>query len=228
MAYILHIDTSGDVGIVAISKAGSVVSSISNADTRNHAATINLHIEKVLQEAGITMQQLDAVAVCGGPGSYTGLRIGLATAKGICYLLDKPLMMHHKLALLALGGIYKYKTAYEVYSSILNAREGEYYFASYNNQADTLQEPQHILQADLQAIANNMAGKCLLAGDWSDTIQQVFSSQNADHEAANTVDLHTWAAYAFEQYNCNEFVNLANSEPFYLKQVYTHKPKNIS
>ncbi len=228
MAYILHIDTSGDVGTVAISKDGVVISSMLNADTRNHAATINLHIAKALQDAGIGMADLNAVAVCGGPGSYTGLRIGLATAKGICYLLDKPLMMHHRLLLLALQGIYNHKNEYAAFAGILTAREGEYYFASYNNNADAIHEPQHIVEADLQPLVNPIQGKCLLAGDMTAAIQAIFKPANSVFSGNTTIDLPTWATYAAEQYNCNEFVNLANIEPFYLKQVYTHKTKNVN
>lgn len=228
MAYILHIDTSGDVGTVAISKDGLIISSMINADTRNHAATINLHIEKALQDAGIKMADLDVVAICGGPGSYTGLRIGLATAKGICYLLDKPLMMHHKLLLLALEGIYNHKNEYAVFAGILTAREGEYYFASYDNHANVINAPQHILQADLQLLVNEMKGKCLLAGDFTDTIRMIFTPADTIFGNNTIIDLPTWAIYAAERYNCNEFVNLANIEPFYLKQVYTHNTKNIN
>jgi len=228
MAYILHIDTSGNTGIVAISKDGAVVAQMENADTRNHAASINLHIEKALQDSGITMSQLDAVAVCGGPGSYTGLRIGLATAKGICYLLDKPLMMHHKLQLLALKCIYNYKNKYDNYLSILNAREGEYYFASYSGNTNTINEPQHILAADLQTVCNQLSGKSLITGDINDALKAVINSQTIDFEEDSNISVATWALYAYEQINCNEFVNLANSEPFYLKSVYTHKPKNIN
>lgn len=228
MAYILHIDTSGDAGIVAISKDGVLTTQLENADTRNHAASINLHIEKALQDSGITMAQLDAVAVCGGPGSYTGLRIGLATAKGICYLLDKPLMMHHKLQLLALKSIYTHKNEYEHYISILNAREGEYYLASYNSEKDTINEPQHIMAADLETVFNQLSGKSLVCGDINEGLRATIGTQKIDFQEDNRVDATTWAVYAKEQYDCNGFVNLANSEPFYLKQVYTHKPKNIN
>ncbi len=228
MAYILYIDTSGDAGIVAISKDGVVTAQLENADTRNHAANINLHIEKALQDSGITMAQLDAVAVCGGPGSYTGLRIGLATAKGICYLLDKPMMMHHKLELLALKSIYTYKNEYEHYVAILNAREGEYYFASYNSEKDTTNEPQHTLAADLEMVFSKLSGKKLVCGDINDGLKAIIETQQVDYQEDNRVDAATWAVYAKEQYDCNGFVNLDNAEPFYLKQVYTHKPKNIN
>lgn len=228
MAYILHIDTSADTGIVALSHDGNILSIITNADTRNHAATINLHIEKVLNDAGITMQLLDAVCVCGGPGSYTGLRIGLATAKGLCYILDKPLMMHSRLLLLLLEHFYKNSTTYEVYNAILIAREKEFYFASYNNKLEPLAEPHHIHEEQLQEMLSQCNTKCLLAGDITERVFDSFSRNGTQIIAGNSIEVNNWAHYAFDEYNRHSFVNLAHSEPFYLKQVFTHKSKNIN
>lgn len=228
MAYILHIDTSAETGLVALSRNGVVAQSITNADTRNHAAVLNLHIEKVLADAGIGLQDLNAIAVCGGPGSYTGLRIGLATAKGLCYVLDKPLMMHHRLLLLLLEHYYKHLTAYEVYAAILNARDKEYYFASYNNKLEPIIQPGHILEDRAAEIKHILGGKTLLAGDINENIHTIFSSNDNSIINSANINIDSWAQYAFEKYDCHEFVNLAHAEPFYLKQVFTHKPKNIN
>ncbi|MBS1772782.1 MAG: tRNA (adenosine(37)-N6)-threonylcarbamoyltransferase complex dimerization subunit type 1 TsaB [Bacteroidetes bacterium] len=228
MAYILHIDTSGDAGLVALNHDGVMVGSMTNTDTRNHAAVINLHIEKVLADAGITMQQLDAVCVCGGPGSYTGLRIGLATAKGLCYVLDKPLMMHNKLQLLTLKHYYGNLSEYEFYSAILNARDKEYFIATYNNKSEIIQEPQHIMEEDLQKFRSLLTGKTLLAGDINEGFNNFFQGDDIVFIAENDVDTASWSKYAFEQFNCHNFVNMAHAEPFYLKSVYTHKSNNIN
>ena len=223
MAYILHIDTSGDTGIIALSNYGNILGSITNADTRNHAASINLHIEKVVTDAGITLQQVDAIAVCGGPGSYTGLRIGLATAKGLCYALDKPLMLQHRLLLLLLNEYYAQQTAFDSYNSMLIAREKEYYFASYNNKLEILAEPQHILEENLQDLLPQNNRKTLLVGDFTESAKKLFEQNGATIIHKTAIDIKSWAIYAFEQYNASNFTNLAHSEPFYLKQVFTHK-----
>ena len=228
MAYILHIDTSGDTGIVAISKDGMLLSSIENADTRNHAATINLHIAKVLANADITMPLLDAIAVCGGPGSYTGLRIGLATAKGLCYILDKPLMMHNRLLLMTLKHYYENLKIYGFYAATLTAREKECYFASYNNKLEPVIEPRHFLDDELGEIRELLASKSLLTGDITDNINNIFSDDDHQLVSENTIDINSWCRYAFDRFTSNEFVNLAAAEPFYLKQVFTHKQKDIN
>lgn len=228
MAYILHIDTSSDSGLVALNHTGIIISSISNDDTRNHAAVINIHIEKVLADANITMQQLDAVCVCGGPGSYTGLRIGLATAKGLCYVLNKPLMMHHRLLLTILHEYYKAQADYDSFSAILTAREKEYYFASYNNKLEAVTEPSHFMEEQLLELASNNSPKALLAGDITVIQEAAFAANNYHIINGNNIDINSWAKYALAEFNRHNFVNLANSEPFYLKQVFTHKQKNIN
>src|ERR1019366_2430074 len=101
MHYLLHIDTSTDTGAVAIGGDGNLLAYRANTETRNHATTINNMINDVLAEVKISLEDLSCIVVCAGPGSYTGLRIGLATAKGLCYALDKPLMLDNRLTLLA-------------------------------------------------------------------------------------------------------------------------------
>lgn len=225
MGYLLHIDTSGDSGLVAISHDSVVISSRRNTDNRNHASAINLHVEEILQEAGIAMQQLDAVAVCGGPGSYTGLRIGLATAKGLCYVLDKPLMMHNRLRLATLGAYYEYLDKYDFYATVMQAREKEYYFGTYNNKNEIVIEPQHATEDQLIALRSMLNGKTLLAADINEEINNIFSSPENLILPEIAINVEAWARYSNERYHCNEFVNLQYAEPFYLKSVYTHKPK---
>lgn len=228
MAYILHIDTSADTGVVALAKNGELIAMTEQTNARNHAATINNDVERIIAENHITLQEISAFCVNGGPGSYTGLRIGLATAKGYCYALSKPLMMHNRLLLLCLGEIYDKENAVDAYVGVLQAREGEYYVAGYDKSLNVLQAPQHIDTQGLSEFARHLQGKIRLSGYIDDIITGHIT--NADIKAENVLqpDLPSWAKYAYEEYNCNRIVSLAHIEPFYLKQVYTHKPKNIN
>ncbi|MCB0699148.1 MAG: tRNA (adenosine(37)-N6)-threonylcarbamoyltransferase complex dimerization subunit type 1 TsaB [Chitinophagales bacterium] len=225
MAYILHIDTSGSIGLVAISKDGKAVSEITESDTRNHASSINLNIEEALKQADITMQQLDAVSVCGGPGSYTGLRIGLATAKGICYILDKPLMMHNKLTLLATSIAYGNNENKHIIS-ILQARENEYFCAVYDLQLNELLPPKHHHVDELEGLLSPYIENAIFTGSIDEIISSIAGKQHAPTVESSHPQLDDRCRYAEERFKCNDFVNLAYAEPFYLKQVYTHKPKN--
>ena len=218
MKYLLHIDTSGDTGCVAIAADGAAVSVKTNAEARNHASSINLMIADALADCGITMAQLAGVVVCAGPGSYTGLRIGLSTAKGICYALDLPLLMDNKLTLLAYQAWINTEKAYDHYTAILVAREKEYFISVFNKQFENILPAKHIMDNELPELLEDKKNNYLIMDQNSNEIAE---KQNI---STNTIiDINLWVSYSLEQFKCNNTVNLSTSEPFYLKQVYTHK-----
>lgn len=224
MVHILHIDTSGATGIVALAADGRVLHSRANTDTRNHAASINIMIEELLRDANITLNDIDAVSVCAGPGSYTGLRIGTATAKAFCYALDKPLLAANKLVLLAYEQYHKHLSEYDFYVAILVAREQEYFLCSHNNKFDSVIAPIHLPEAELAAL-DTWNGRVLVTGNSNENIFNVLTNSKIEIVKTEIVAINSWALYAFEQYKCNRTVNLSTFEPFYLKQVFTHNSK---
>ena len=220
MTYLLFIDTSTDTGMVAISGNTDLLGMRVNDETRNHASSINNMISSLLDDINISFAQLSAVVVCAGPGSYTGLRIGLATAKGLCYALDKPLILDNKLTLLAHNARIEHP-GYEQYVSLITARANEYFICIYDHDFTCLHQPAHIMQEQLNIIDTNKKTYVI-----SDTEQQIFDNLkiiDLQIDPHVHVPLKTWVPYAFEKYICNRFVNLMEAEPFYLKQVYTHK-----
>jgi len=225
MQYILHIDTSGSTGLVALAGDGKSLYQKINTDSRNHAAMINPMIEAVLQEAGIAPADLDAIAVVGGPGSYTGLRIGLAAAKGLCYALDLPLILHNKLSLLA--SQLREQAQADYYGALLPAREGEYFFALFDRGGETMIEPGHFPEQDLAATGGKPDAVYAVTGLSKKAISHIFNRKHIIYVENEEIALDHWTETAFRDMNCNSFVNLSTAEPFYLKQVYTHKPKEI-
>lgn len=105
MALILNIDTATSYAGVCISKDQKVLASQSHQNQKDHAAFLQPAIEAIMKEANCNLKDIDAVAVTGGPGSYTGIRVGLASAKGICYALNKPLIIVNTLAVIANASI---------------------------------------------------------------------------------------------------------------------------
>ena len=101
MSLILNIDTAIDTAHISIAKNGIILEIISNEDKKDHGAFLQPAIQLIAKKAGILLNELDAVAVVSGPGSYTGLRVGMASAKGLCYALKKPLITVTSLRLLA-------------------------------------------------------------------------------------------------------------------------------
>ncbi len=222
MKYLLHIDTSGDTGSVSIASDGKLISTKINTESRNHASAINLMIDEVLADARITMAQLSAIAVCAGPGSYTGLRIGVATAKGLCYALNIPLLMDNKLTLLANQARKIHGDKYNLYVPVLLAREKEYFIGSFDNVFNNIKESKHIMEAELGEYFNATAAICIISECIDPEVVSKYA-ENIHIEGSVNVDIKEWVSFTFEQYKCNNIVNLSTAEPFYLKQVYTHK-----
>ena len=221
MDYLLHIDTSADTGTVAIGADGVLVAQRTNTETRNHAATINIMISEVLAHAGISLEQLSGIVVCAGPGSYTGLRIGLSTAKGLCYALDIPLLLDNRLTLLAYQAYKTCEQQASKYVALLSAREKEYFIAVYDKLFLPVVEPQHIMEKQLAEFIQKEEKTCVI----TDTPDIIKSLGITDIQINNNIQINfnLWVSYGFEQFKCNNIVNLSTSEPFYLKQVYTHK-----
>lgn len=128
--YILHIETSTVVCSVALSKDDTLLGSIDMNDGMNHAALLAPTIERLLQSASIKPAELDAIAVCSGPGSYTGLRVGSATAKAMAYSLGKPLIAIPTLKALAQAVFDQHPEA-EFAIPMIDARRREVYTAIY-------------------------------------------------------------------------------------------------
>lgn len=218
MAWILHIDTSAETGTVALAQDGVVKANKTNTQTRDHASVINLYINELLSDCNISLADVSAFCVCGGPGSYTGLRIGLSTAKGFCYAMEKPLMLQNRLLLMTLPYINHYKTII----SVLQARQSEYFIGIYNDRTEEVLPPKHIHTQDLRSLNEFINADTIIAGAVEEEITTAFG-ENTTYKQGLDVNINNWATYAHEQYQCNAFVSLASSTPYYLKQVFTHK-----
>jgi tRNA threonylcarbamoyladenosine biosynthesis protein TsaB len=221
--YILHIDTSADVCTVAIACNGVLLTTQQNEGMRNHAAILNVLIDALLMETKLTLQDISAFAVCAGPGSYTGLRIGIATAKGFCYVLDKPLLLQDKLTLLAYQAYHNHTQRYEHYVAILPARENEYYLCVYDADFNCTIAPQHVFENDVAALLSSLHNNILITGEQVNYIAELLKAPQIITHVTNKIDLNRWIFYVFGQYECNNFVNLSTSEPLYLKQVFINK-----
>jgi tRNA threonylcarbamoyladenosine biosynthesis protein TsaB len=220
LATILNIDTATETASVCLS-TGDVVGAIMQSEVqKEHAAFIHEAIRQTIEKSGLSLSDIDAVAITIGPGSYTGLRVGLATAKGLCYVLNKPLIVVNTLEVMAtaLVEIAEDKTA--LFCPMIDARRMDVFTGIYSNRLEKFMAPRAItlMPNTFDEWLNN--GKVYFSGNGSTKFAGICQHENAlfltsQHSAAHVAKL------AFEAYKKMNFADLAYVEPLYLKEFYT-------
>ena len=217
MITILQIETSTQYCSAAISRDGET-STLKIASGQNlHAGSLTLFIDEVLKQAELQYADLSAVAVSKGPGSYTGLRIGVSTAKGLCYALDKPLIAIDTLKMMADGFLQENPGFNDLVCPMIDARRLEVYTALYSPLGHELQ-PVTAKIIDENSFAPELrASKITFIGDGALKCQPVISNPNATFLAENFNSAANMSALAFQRFQEKSFEDVAYFEPFYLK-----------
>ncbi len=221
---ILQIETATTVCSVALANRGQVIA-FKEIDQRNiHAEVITVFIDEILKGASIKYNELDAVAVSSGPGSYTGLRIGVSTAKGLCYALDKPLIAVETLEAMA-GGIISKGVDHDVLlCPMIDARRMEVYTALFDSTGNRVQ-PTTAEVIDGNSFATQLAqSKILFFGDGAPKCRETLSgSANAIFMDDFTNSAVHLTAKAYQKFNAGQFEDVAYYEPYYLKDFLITK-----
>lgn len=230
MCNILNIETATDVCSVVLSRGDKILSIRESCEGRSHASLLSVFINELFVESGLQPDDLDAVAVNMGPGSYTGLRIGVSTAKGICYGINKPLIAIPGLESMCSGMINKLlseKVNFKetVFLPMIDARRMEVYTAFYNSDL-TLREDTHasIIQHDsFDELANDR--KLTLFGSGADKLVSVLNHVNIQIIPGFKLSALHMVPLAIEKFGKNQFEDVAYFEPNYLKEFITTKSK---
>jgi tRNA threonylcarbamoyladenosine biosynthesis protein TsaB len=213
MAYILNIETATKNCSVAVANDGQVLSLRELAtDGYAHAEKLHVFINQVLKECEIQYSDLSAVAVSKGPGSYTGLRIGVSAAKGFCMALGIPLVSIDTLQALAL----KTNVADGVIVPMLDARRMEVYSAVYDTKHEKIREVKaEIITEDS---LSEVDGDVHIIGDCQPKIKTMLNAERfIYHDDIVYPSANEMAAVSFEKFKNEQFEDLAYFEPFYLK-----------
>ncbi len=234
MASILCIETSTEVCSVALSAEGRVVSEREDKSGRNHAQLLTRYVEEVMSERNLPFKSLDAVAVSGGPGSYTGLRIGVSTAKGLCYAAGLPLIAISSLEAMAHYVINNpYSLGIEkkeplLYCPMIDARRMEVYACVYNHQLVKIREIQADIIDHLSFELLLLDQKILFFGNGADKCKMTIQHPNALFLDNITTSAAYMAELAESAFMAGNFADVAYYEPYYLKDfVATIPTKNI-
>lgn len=225
MALLLHIDTATAIGSVSISKDGKLLQEKMSMQQRGHASVIVPFIEGMIQNLDIEFNQIDAVVISGGPGSYTGLRVATSTAKGLCYAWNLPLIAISTLKMMASGMKAEYSGEEDVvYCPMIDARRQEVFWAMYDADMNEIVAPEAaILEADfLERFGDE---KLLIGGTGQRKANEILKNENnllfSDYECKSS-HLIPLAEKAFAE---KDFEDVAYFEPFYLKSVYLPNAK---
>ena len=237
MSLILNIETATNICSVALAKHGKLISLKESKQDKSHAELLTVFIENILNTYKLKASSLDAVAVSKGPGSYTGLRIGVSTAKGICYGINKPLIGICTLQAMAYGVcgacVSRFKTVARIkrikqnswFCPMIDARRQEVYSAFFDNKNQLKRE----VSADI--IETNSykdildERKVIFFGNGSEKCKNILKSKNAffiDNISPSAKNMLVLSEKAF---NNKKFEDTAYFEPFYLKDFVAIPPK---
>jgi tRNA threonylcarbamoyladenosine biosynthesis protein TsaB len=230
MPKILGIETATNICSVALVKDGKLLAIRESAGVKEHSAALTGFISEVFAEAGLTYRQMDAIAVSMGPGSYTGLRIGVSSAKGLCYALDKPFIAVDTLKSLAWQALKKYKELEKSIDGVLlvpmlDARRMEVYTAVYDHNLEVL-EPVNALVVTEEAFDAFAGKEILFFGDGASKCSAILGAKDnftfLDEISLSGEAICRLAESDFEKGN---FADVAYCEPFYLKDFVAGKPR---
>lgn len=220
MGFILNIDTSTDQAGIYLGKEELCIGQKQNSHQADHATWMQLAIRELLSDCSVKLNELKAVAVTAGPGSYTGLRVGMATAKGLCYALDIPLITESTLKLMAASALDSGVKTPRL-APMIDARRMEVFTAVYDSNLVLMLEPAAML-LDLSSYSQFLAaGEVGFFGSGSLKWKKLVESSQAKF-FDSSIEGKSFVELTHEKFLKGEFTVLAYAEPVYLKEFYIH------
>ena len=231
MALILNLETSSENCSVSIAENGVVLGSMQCSENKSHASVLTVLIQELLLKHSVRFNQLDAIAVSKGPGSYTGLRIGVSVAKGLCYGAAKPLIAINTLRSMMYGIKYDTENFEEKFSDdtvfcpMLDARRLEVYMATFtkNGEMLTTTSAEIISETSLDEVLSK--SQVVFFGSGANKCKDIIKHPNAVFIEGFEVKANHMSLLAEESFRRNKFEDVAYFEPFYLKDFVATLPK---
>lgn len=225
---LLNIETSTKSCSVCLSKNGAPwIVKESYTDT-GHAASLTLYVEEVMRTAQRSLNDIDAVAVSQGPGSYTGLRIGVSVAKGLAFSLEKPLISIDSLQALAAGLQQRCTRSDTAFVSMIDARRMDAYVGVYGRNLECLKAPYFCtlsIGAFEVLMAQHNYQQLLICGDALPKYKTQFNYDQQQEYQLTQASAKYMSGLSFQKFKDRDFVDLAYFEPYYIKAPNITKPK---
>ncbi len=216
--YILHIETSVKTCSVALSFNGNLIDTKESHPVGfEHSENLNIFIEDVLNNNNITLQDVAAISVGSGPGSYTGLRIGTATAKGLCYALEIPLIAMDSLSVMMDKFSKEINSReFDFYIPMIDARRMEVYDAIFDKNLNLISKPKARIIDEISY--QDLDGKILLFGEGADKLSEVDFVNDVTIQFDFKTSASGMCEKVYQKFLANQFEDLAYFDPIYLKE----------
>ena len=220
MATFLLIYTATAHASVCLSKDGLVVACLETTDQKSHASFIQPAIETLCKQTGINLSSIDAISISMGPGSYTGLRVGMATAKGIAYALGKPLIGINTLQIIAAAAKRIHPGNDKAICALLDARRMEVFTGIYSQNLEPTTTSTALI-LDAQSFENELANAAILfVGDGAEKFKAICNHSNAYFDTTIRYGAADMIALTENAFTLTDFLDLAYSEPLYIKAFH--------
>ena len=221
MSYILNIETAVTSASVCLAEDQEPISLKINPSQKDSAAWLHIAIRDLLAEHKLTLPDLAAVAISAGPGSYTGLRVGMAAAKGLCYVLQKPLITINTLTMMAASANAEET---ELFCPMIDARRMEVFTAIYNKNLQEIVAPVNLILEN-QTFSELLKDHSItFFGNGSEKFKNILQHANARFRNIET-SAKDMTALSFSKFKQKDFADLAYAEPYYGKEHYSPLPK---
>ena len=224
MALILNIDTATEAASICLSMDGVELGILQNPVPKDHASWIHDAIGTMMRLAGYAFGDLQAIAVSAGPGSYTGLRVGMATAKGFSYALKIPFITVNSLSIMTFAAQMQEKEEVDLWAPMIDARRMEVFTSLYAAGLAVVRLPDAMILEPDSFSTELSIKKILFFGSGSDKWQKMCTSHNAFFANVRFNAGHL-GVLAENSYNLGEFADIVKTEPGYIKDFYTHTKK---
>jgi tRNA threonylcarbamoyladenosine biosynthesis protein TsaB len=224
MALLLNIDTALETASVCLTNNGSVIELVLHDQPKEHASWLHQCVADILHRNGYTANDLKAIAVSIGPGSYTGLRVGLSAAKGFSYALGIPLIAIGTLQMIAAAN---YNDVVDLVCPMIDARRMEVFMAVYDKKGKEIAAPASMIVNEESFRDLLGTNKVLFCGNGSKKLQELISHDHAafSERSGNASDLSVIANQYFQE---KRFTDLAYSEPLYIKEFHAGPRKTAT
>ncbi len=216
MIHLLSIHTATETAIVSLLSDEKILGTLTNHEPREHAAFLHIAIKELLDRHNVNAKDLNAIGVTSGPGSYTGIRVGLASAKGLSFALKIPLVMFTSLEAMAVSAIEIVSDTKAYYCPMIDARRMEVFTAVYNYDLEEIISPCAMILNESSFFETLKNHKMFFSGRGANKFQKIINHTNATF-LREQISAMALAKITMKKYKKNDFQNIPYAQPLYIK-----------